>query len=52
MFVYFANILLENYLEEALKMHNLLEEFKKDRGVRLHTILGVREHIFTERFVY
>ena len=50
--VYFANILLDNYLEEALKMCNLLEEFKKDHGVLLHTILGVKEHIFTERFVY
>ncbi|KAK7845308.1 callose synthase 5 [Quercus suber] len=46
--VYFANILLDNYLEEALKMRNLLEEFKKDHGVCLHTILGVKEHIFTE----
>ena len=50
--VYFANILLDNYLEETLKMHNLLEEFKKDHGVCLHTILAVREHIFIERFVY
>jgi len=51
-FAYFANILLDNYLEEALKMRNLLEEYKKDHGVRLHTILGVREHIFTESFAY
>nr|POE99759.1 callose synthase 5 [Quercus suber] len=33
-------------------MRNLLEEFKKDHGVRLHTILGVREHIFTERVLF
>ena len=52
MIVYFANILLDNYLEETLKMHNLLEEFKKDHGVCLHTILAVREHIFIERFGY
>ena len=52
MIVYFSNILLDNYLEEALKMRNLLEESKKDHGVLLHTILGVREHIFIERFVY
>uniref|UniRef100_A0A7N2LM17 Glycosyl transferase 48 domain-containing protein n=1 Tax=Quercus lobata TaxID=97700 RepID=A0A7N2LM17_QUELO len=39
---------LDNYLEEVLKMRNLLEEFKKDHGIRLHTILGVREHIFIE----
>ena len=50
--VYFSNILLDNYLEEALKMRNLLEESKKDHGVLLHTILGVREHIFIERFVH
>ncbi|XP_074309017.1 callose synthase 5-like [Silene latifolia] len=37
----------DNYLEEALKMRNLLEEFKEDHGVRPPTILGVREHIFT-----
>ncbi|KAK7318446.1 hypothetical protein RJT34_03148 [Clitoria ternatea] len=37
----------DNYLEEALKMRNLLEEFSKDHGVRPPTILGVREHIFT-----
>ena len=52
MIVYFANILLDNYLEEALKMRNFLEEFKKDHGACLRTILGVRKHIFTERFVY
>nr|KYP67853.1 Callose synthase 5 [Cajanus cajan] len=37
----------DNYLEEALKMRNLLEEFDEDHGVRPPTILGVREHIFT-----
>ncbi|XP_055817762.1 callose synthase 2 isoform X2 [Solanum dulcamara] len=37
----------DNYLEEALKMRNLLEEFLKKNGVRNPTILGLREHIFT-----
>lgn len=37
----------DNYLEEALKMRNLLEEFNEDHGIRQPTILGVREHIFT-----
>ncbi|KAG6408203.1 hypothetical protein SASPL_131207 [Salvia splendens] len=37
----------DNYLEEAFKMRNLLEEFNGDHGVRPPTILGVREHIFT-----
>ncbi|XP_058067565.1 callose synthase 5 [Magnolia sinica] len=37
----------DNYLEEALKMRNLLEEFNENHGVRPPTILGVREHIFT-----
>ncbi|XP_061972546.1 callose synthase 5 [Populus nigra] len=37
----------DNYLEEALKMRNLLEEFNEDHGVLPPTILGVREHIFT-----
>ncbi|KAK7369493.1 hypothetical protein VNO80_11532 [Phaseolus coccineus] len=37
----------DNYLEEALKMRNLLEEFNEDHGVRAPSILGVREHIFT-----
>ncbi|KAK1432531.1 hypothetical protein QVD17_09428 [Tagetes erecta] len=37
----------DNYLEEAFKMRNLLEEFHEDHGVRPPTILGVREHIFT-----
>uniref|UniRef100_A0A7N0T6F9 1,3-beta-glucan synthase n=1 Tax=Kalanchoe fedtschenkoi TaxID=63787 RepID=A0A7N0T6F9_KALFE len=38
----------DNYMEEAFKMRNLLQEFlKKDDGVRYPTILGFREHIFT-----
>ncbi|XP_068646882.1 callose synthase 3-like [Aristolochia californica] len=38
----------DNYMEEAFKMRNLLEEFlKKHDGVRHPTILGLREHIFT-----
>ena len=39
----------DNYLEEAFKMRNLLEEFNEDHGVRPPSILGVREHIFTGR---
>lgn len=37
----------DNYFEEALKVRNLLEEFKHNYGIRKPTILGVREHIFT-----
>ncbi|KAF8015337.1 hypothetical protein BT93_H0983 [Corymbia citriodora subsp. variegata] len=38
----------DNYVEEALKMRNLLQEFlKKHDGRRHPTILGLREHIFT-----
>ncbi|KAK9124975.1 hypothetical protein Scep_013821 [Stephania cephalantha] len=38
----------DNYMEEAFKMRNLLEEFlKKHDGVRFPSILGLREHIFT-----
>ncbi|XP_072986572.1 callose synthase 3-like [Typha latifolia] len=38
----------DNYMEEALKMRNLLQEFlEKHDGVRNPSILGVREHIFT-----
>nr|POF25394.1 callose synthase 1 [Quercus suber] len=38
----------DNYMEEAFKMRNLLQEFlKKHGGVRFPTILGLREHIFT-----
>ncbi|KAF7836581.1 putative callose synthase 8 [Senna tora] len=37
----------DNYLEEALKMRNLLQEFLQCQGRRPPTILGLREHIFT-----
>lgn len=37
----------DNYFEEALKMRNLLEEFKENYGIRKPTILGVRENIIT-----
>ncbi|KAF3517307.1 hypothetical protein DY000_02061736 [Brassica cretica] len=38
----------DNYFEEAFKLRNVLEEFKKERvGRRKPTILGLREHIFT-----
>lgn len=37
----------DNYFEEALKMRNLLEEFKVNYGIRKPSILGVRENIFT-----
>lgn len=37
----------DNSFEEALKMRNLLEEFKVSHGIRKPTILGVRENIFT-----
>ncbi|GJN34264.1 hypothetical protein PR202_gb22912 [Eleusine coracana subsp. coracana] len=40
----------DNYLEEAMKMRNLLEEFRNvhgNHGIRNPTILGVREHVFT-----
>ncbi|XVF63100.1 hypothetical protein PTKIN_Ptkin09bG0061700 [Pterospermum kingtungense] len=37
----------DNYFEEALKIRNLLEEFRHYNGIRRPTILGVREHIFT-----
>lgn len=40
----------DNYLEEAMKMRNLLEEFHGSHGLRPPTILGVREHVFTGRF--
>lgn len=40
----------DNYLEEAIKMRNLLEEFHGKHGIRRPTILGVREHVFTGRF--
>ncbi|XVF18396.1 hypothetical protein REPUB_Repub11eG0018000 [Reevesia pubescens] len=37
----------DNYLEEALKVRNLLQEFLQNHGRRPPTILGLREHIFT-----
>lgn len=37
----------DNYMEEAFKMRNLLQEFVKHHGVRPPTLLGFREHIFT-----
>ncbi|XP_055960486.1 callose synthase 1-like isoform X2 [Mercurialis annua] len=38
----------DNYMEEAFKMRNVLQEFlHKHDGVRFPTILGLREHIFT-----
>ncbi|KAH8486791.1 hypothetical protein H0E87_025699 [Populus deltoides] len=37
----------DNYLEEAMKMRNLLEEFRANHGIRPPTILGVRENVFT-----
>ncbi|KAG8635367.1 hypothetical protein MANES_16G027432v8 [Manihot esculenta] len=37
----------DNYFEEALKMRNLLQEFKTHYGISRPTILGVRENIFT-----
>ncbi|KAI3881502.1 hypothetical protein MKX03_035580 [Papaver bracteatum] len=38
----------DNYLEEAFKMRNVLEELLKTRRAdRKPTILGLREHIFT-----
>jgi len=42
--------LKDNYLEEAMKMRNLLEEFHASHGRRAPSILGVREHVFTGRF--
>ncbi|CAJ1964370.1 unnamed protein product [Sphenostylis stenocarpa] len=38
----------DNYYEEAFKMRNVLEEFRKrGSGRQKPTILGIREHIFT-----
>uniref|UniRef100_M8C0S0 1,3-beta-glucan synthase n=1 Tax=Aegilops tauschii TaxID=37682 RepID=M8C0S0_AEGTA len=40
----------DNYLEEAFKMRNVLEEFESTKyGKSKPTILGLREHIFTGR---
>lgn len=42
----------DNFMEEALKMRNLLEEFNQPHhGLHKPTILGVREHVFTGRSV-
>lgn len=43
--------LQDNYLEEAYKMRNVLQEFMEDRGNRTPTIVGLREHVFTGRSV-
>ncbi|KAF8408909.1 hypothetical protein HHK36_004979 [Tetracentron sinense] len=37
----------DNYMEEALKMRNVLQEFLRHQGRKSPTILGLREHIFT-----
>nr|CAD1842270.1 unnamed protein product [Ananas comosus var. bracteatus] len=37
----------DNYLEEAYKMRNVLQEFVRHHGEHAPTILGLREHIFT-----
>ncbi|RWV90457.1 hypothetical protein GW17_00047337 [Ensete ventricosum] len=37
----------DNYLEEAYKMRNVLQEFCRHHGENPPTILGLREHIFT-----
>ncbi|XP_078159510.1 callose synthase 7-like isoform X1 [Carex rostrata] len=37
----------DNYLEEAFKIRNVLEEFHSDQYGNKPTILGLREHIFT-----
>ncbi|XP_038985106.1 putative callose synthase 8 isoform X2 [Phoenix dactylifera] len=37
----------DNYLEEAYKMRNVLQEFLKNHGEHHPTILGLREHVFT-----
>ncbi|XP_077226535.1 glucan synthase-like 4 [Tasmannia lanceolata] len=37
----------DNYMEEAFKMRNILQEFLRHRGEKPPTILGLREHIFT-----
>ncbi|KAL8153238.1 hypothetical protein V2J09_010998 [Rumex salicifolius] len=37
----------DNYLEEALKIRNILQEFVQHQGLRPPTIVGLREHIFT-----
>ncbi|XP_059662797.1 putative callose synthase 8 [Cornus florida] len=37
----------DNYMEEAFKMRNVLQEFMRHQGRKSPTILGLREHIFT-----
>ncbi|CAM8996972.1 unnamed protein product [Rhodiola kirilowii] len=37
----------DNYLEEAIKMRNVLQEFHKSWPRKSPTVLGLREHIFT-----
>ncbi|KAF3333291.1 putative callose synthase 8 [Carex littledalei] len=37
----------DNYLEEAYKMRNVLQEFVQHSGGHAPTIVGLREHIFT-----
>ncbi|KAH6785388.1 hypothetical protein C2S51_037843 [Perilla frutescens var. frutescens] len=37
----------DNYLEEALKMRNLLQEFLRPQRRSPPTIIGMREHVFT-----
>ncbi|KAL3646404.1 Callose synthase 3 [Castilleja foliolosa] len=41
------DMIQDNYMEEALKMRNLLQEFLKKHDVGHPSILGLREHIFT-----
>lgn len=51
-YLIYLQIIQDNYLEEALKMRNVLAEFiKKRHGQRRPSILGLREHIFTGRFI-
>ncbi|KAK6946569.1 1,3-beta-glucan synthase subunit FKS1-like, domain-1 [Dillenia turbinata] len=42
----------DNYLEEAFKVRNILEEFLQHQGQHPPTILGLREHIFTGSLVH
>ncbi|KAK9088625.1 hypothetical protein Scep_027707 [Stephania cephalantha] len=37
----------DNYLEEALKVRNVLQEFIPRKGKKSPTIIGLREHVFT-----
>ena len=48
---YIIFVFKDNYFEEALKMRNLLQEFEENHGIRPATILGVREHVFTGRYM-